>query len=272
MTLDVYQPNLFTGKVVLTTGGGSGICKGMTEALMRHGADAVICGRKFDRLQEAAKELATKTGKRCVPVQVDVRSFEQIQKAFEVAKSTFGRVDIVIAGAAGNFLASAERLSANAFKTVVEIDLLGTFHTAKAALPYLKETKGQLINLGVTFHYTGTPLQAHASSAKAGVDALTKTLAVEWGSQYGIRVNCIAPGPIDGTPGLDRLNPSLIGNGKAEGSIIPLERLGSIHDIEHATLFITTATFVTGIILVVDGGAWMTMSGYYPKHLWAGKL
>ncbi|KAI8812734.1 hypothetical protein BJ742DRAFT_673249 [Cladochytrium replicatum] len=272
-TLQVFQPNLFKGKVVFTTGGGSGICKGMTEALMRHGADAVICGRTFDKLKASAEELSSKTGQKCIPVAADVRKFEDLAKAFEVAKSTFGRVDIVIAGAAGNFLSSAERISPNGFKTVVDIDLIGTFNTAKAALPYLKESKGLLLSVSATFHYVGSPLQVHAAAAKAGVDAITRTLAVEWGA-YGIRVNTIAPGPIAGTLGMEKLS----SGGKFEDAItanVPLKRYGTIMDIEYATLYLASAaaSYVTGAVLVVDGGSWLARGGVgQDESQWRGKL
>ncbi|KAJ3102153.1 hypothetical protein HDU96_009729 [Phlyctochytrium bullatum] len=256
-TTDVYQKNIFVGKVAFVTGGGSGICRGMAEALARHGAKVAIAGRTLSKLQEAAVDISKKTGSEVLPVAADVRSYEQVEAAIKQTISKFGRLDYLVCGAAGNFLAPAEALSPNAFRTVVEIDLIGTFHTCKAALPYLKETQGAIINVTATLQYAGTELMAHACAAKAGVDALTKVLALEWG-KYGIRVNGIAPGPIDDTVGFAKLMPDDMKYSIAQ--VIPLKSYGRIKDIEHSTvyLFSEAGRWVTGTVLVVDGGQWMT--------------
>ena len=160
-------------------------------------------------------------------------------------------------GAAGNFLCLAEDLSPNGFGAVVDIDLKGTFHMSKAALPHLKKRGGVVLNISATLHYSGTVAQLHVSSAKAGVDALTRVLAVEWG-QYGIRVNGIAPGPVADTEGVKRL---LVGETKERVSkATPLGRLGAIDDVSNAALFLCSeaAAFITGVTLVVDGGLWLT--------------
>ncbi|KAJ3036476.1 hypothetical protein HK097_003829 [Rhizophlyctis rosea] len=274
-TTAVFQPDLFKGKVAFVTGGGSGICKGMTEALMRHGAKSVIVSRTLSKLEESAKELSTLTGNECFPIAADVRNFKEMESAFEQAHKRFGRIDIVICGAAGNFLAPAEKLSANGFKTVIDIDLIGTFNTAKAALPYLKETKGTIISVSATFHYAGTGLQVHCAAAKAGVDAITRTLAVEWG-HYGIRVNAIAPGPIQETTGLSKLSTTA----KQTGFIaemekrMPLQAAGRKLDIAQATVFLASpaARWITGEIMVVDGGHWLTSPGVAPPDAWRAKL
>ncbi|KAI8823111.1 2,4-dienoyl-CoA reductase [Fimicolochytrium jonesii] len=266
-TLSVFQPNIFDGKVAFVTGGGSGICKGITEALMRHGAKAAIFSRSLDKIQDAAKSLSSATGKECIGFAGDVRSYTDLEAAMKKARDHYGKIDIVICGAAGNFLSPAENLSANGFKTVVEIDLLGTFNTAKAALPYLKESQGSLLSISATFHYMGSPLQVHCAAAKAGVDAMTKTLAVEWG-HYGIRVNAIAPGPIAETVGLQKLTPKNI---DYSDSLMPIQSVGKIRDIEHASLFMLGpgARFITGHILVVDGGHWLTGMGTgAPPAMW----
>ncbi|KAJ3162062.1 hypothetical protein HDU86_005760 [Geranomyces michiganensis] len=192
-TTSVFQKNLYEGKVAFITGGGSGICKGIAEALMRHGAKTAIYSRSLDKLQTTAKDLEKATGKECVAYAGDVRSYPDVVAAMKKCREHFGKIDIVVCGAAGNFLSTVEGISANGFKSVIDIDLIGTFNTAKAALPHLKESKGSLLSISATFHYVGSPLQAHCAAAKAGVDALTRTLAVEWG-QYDIRVNAIAPG------------------------------------------------------------------------------
>jgi len=167
-----------------------------------------------------------------------------------------GRLDILINGAAGNFICLAEHLSPNGFGTVVDIDLKGTFNTSRAALPHLKAHGGSVVNISATLPYLGTMGQAHASAAKAGIDSLTRTLAVEWGS-YGIRVNGIAPGPIEGTEGVKRLT-----NATSRESAIrncPLGRMGTTDDIANAALFLVSdaAAYVNGVTLVVDGGLWL---------------
>ncbi|KAI8852414.1 hypothetical protein BC829DRAFT_385066 [Chytridium lagenaria] len=228
-TTDVFQKDLFKGKVAFITGGGSGICKGMAEALARHGAKVAITGRTMSKLEEAAADITKKTGGEVFPVAADVRSYDLIESAIKQAHAKFGRIDYLVCGAAGNFLAPAEKLSPNAFRTVVEIDLIGTFNTCKAALPYLKETKGSIINVTATLQYTGTPLMVHACAAKAGV--------------YGIRINGVAPG--------------LMPDGFKEAAAkIPLRS----YDIEHATvyLFSEAGRWVTGAFFVIDGGQWMT--------------
>ncbi|KAJ3220611.1 hypothetical protein HK099_004148 [Clydaea vesicula] len=275
MTLNVFSHKLLEGKIAFITGGGSGICKGITESFMRHGANVAITSRNLQKLEKAATELEGKTGKSCLPIKADVRDFESVKKAVESVIEKYGRLDILICGAAGNFLSPAAALSSNAFKTVIEIDLIGTFHTCKAAFPFLKHSKGNIISISATLHYTGTPLQAHAVAAKAGVDGLTKTLAVEWG-QYGIRVNAIgksyffpffdnntilAPGPIEDTEGFRKLSPPKeILNGKKEiTGVGPLNTFGKIQDIEYAALYLASEAgrYVSGNILVVDGATWL---------------
>src|SRR5207244_882714 len=142
-------------------------------------------------------------------VAADVRNPEEIEKAIAATVARFGKLDIVVNGAAGNFLCAAEELSPNGFGTVVDIDLKGSFNVCRAAFDQLKQHRGQILNISATLHYLGTPMQLHVSAAKAGVDALTKNLAVEWG-RYGIRVNAIAPGPIGDTEGMKRLVPEPI--------------------------------------------------------------
>ncbi|MGF1468415.1 MAG: SDR family oxidoreductase [Sandaracinaceae bacterium] len=259
--MSVFREDILQDKVAFVTGGGSGICKGITRALMAHGADAAIVGRNAERLEAAAKELSDQTGRRCLATPADVREPPAVEAAIERTLDAYGRLDILVNGAAGNFLAPAAQLSYNAFRTVVSIDTLGTWNVTRAAFDRaLRDHGGQILNISATLHYTATPLQAHASAAKAAVDALTRSLALEWGPM-GIRVNAIAPGPIDDTEGMTRLAPPEM-KAKLEGAV-PLRRFGRVEDIAQAAVFLCSdaASYVHGEILVVDGGAWLPGMG-----------
>ncbi|KAI0344341.1 NAD(P)-binding protein [Trametopsis cervina] len=249
----VFRDGLFDGKVLFCTGGGSGICKEMTRSIMRHGANAAIVGRKFDRLSESAEELSKDTGRNCLPVQADVRQPKALQDAVAKTIEKFGRIDFVICGAAGNFLAPISGLSENAFRTVIEIDTLGTYHTIKATLPHVRKAKGSYIHVSATLHYRGTPYQAHVSAAKAAVDATSNVLAVEEGP-LGVRSNVIAPGPIGGTEGMDRLGTK--GPDGEQALRVPAGRLGDKQDIANTAVFLFSdaASFITGQVIAVDGG------------------
>ncbi|KAJ3122026.1 hypothetical protein HK100_012157 [Physocladia obscura] len=256
-TESVFQKNLFVGKSAVVTGGGSGICLGMATALARHGAHVTIVGRTQSKLDNAKRGIEAEViGARILALAADVRDPSALAHVMEQANNAAGRIDFLICGAAGNFLCPAEQLSTNAFKTVIDIDLVGTFNTCKAGLEYLKKSQGSVINVTATLQYKGTPFMAHACAAKAGVDALTRVLALEWG-KYGIRVNGIAPGPIDDTAGMDKLLPS--GTKEFYQQTVPLKRMGRVRDIEFATLYLLSdaAQLVTGHIHVVDGGEWL---------------
>jgi len=255
-----FKPDLLAGKVAFVTGGGSGIGRAIVQRFLEHGADAVIASRNIERLTAAAAELEAATGRRCIPVQADVREPDQVEAAINTAVDKLGRLDIVVNNAAGNFLAPAAALSYKGFATVHAIDTLGTFNVTKAAFTrWLRDHGGTIINISATLHYTGTPFQVHAGTAKAAVDAMTKHLAVEWGPA-GIRVNAIAPGPIDDTEGMKRLAPA--GMKDKLSKQIPLGRFGRADEIAQMALFLASdaASYVTGAVMVVDGGAWLTGS------------
>lgn len=259
--LDVFRDGALAGRVALITGGGTGICRGIAAAYARLGADVCIVSRKQEVLDQTAAALAADTGRAVLAVAADVRDPAAIQRAVQSVLDRFGRLDTVINGAAGNFLAPAAALSPNGFRTVIDIDLNGTFHTSRAAFESLQRSgDGLIVNITATLHYHGTPLQIHASAAKAGVDAITRNLAVEWG-RFGIRVCGIAPGPIAGTEGMRRLAP-----GEATDrmtAMIPAGRFGAIDEIAAAAVFLrsTAAGYVTGHTLVVDGGMCIARPG-----------
>ena len=255
MTESIFVNDFLKDRVAFVTGGGTGITGGIARALAEAGANVALVSRKLENLEPAAQAINERGGQ-ALPVVADVRSPEEVKQAITSTVERFGKIDIVINGAAGNFLCKAEELSPNGFGTVVDIDLKGTFNVCRAAFEQLREHRGQILNISATLHYVGTPMQLHVSAAKAGVDALTRNLAVEWG-RSGIRVNAIAPGPIEDTEGMSRLVPEPVKELLKKN--IPLARFGRIADIEKAALFLCSdaASFINGTILVVDGGQWL---------------
>src|SRR5918997_2178423 len=244
MTEKIFADNILAGRVALVTGGGTGITGGVARALAEAGARVALVSRRIEHLEPAA-EVIRAAGGEALPFAADVRSYEDVERAVAATVERFGKLDIVVNGAAGNFLCPAEELSPNGFGTVVDIDLKGTFNVCRAAFAQLKKERGQILNISATLHYLGTPLQLHVSAAKAGVDALTRQLAVEWG-RYGIRSNAIAPGPIEDTEGMARLVPAEVKEKLRRK--IPLGRFGRIHDVEKAAVFICSdaASYVNG--------------------------
>lgn len=255
MTQQIFIDGLLQDHVAFVTGGGTGITGGVARALAEAGTAVALVSRQLDHLKPAAAAINEKGG-RAFAVAADVRNPDEVAKAIAATVEHFGKIDIVVNGAAGNFLCLAEQLSPNGFGSVVDIDLKGTFNVCRAAFEQLKEHRGQILNISATLHYLGTPMQLHVSAAKAGVDALTRNLAVEWG-RYGIRVNAIAPGPIADTEGMKRLVPEPIKEKLRQR--IPLGRFGLINDIENAAVFLCSeaGNFINGAVLVVDGGHWL---------------
>ena len=256
MNNNFFVDEILKGHVAFVTGGGTGITGGVARAFAEAGASVALVSRKLEHLEPAAAAINNAGGK-AFAVAADVRNPEEVEKAIAATIDHFGKIDIVVNGAAGNFLVPAEELSPNGFGTVVDIDLKGTFNVSRAAFPQLKANRGQILNISATLHYLGTPMQLHVSAAKAGVDALTRNLAVEWG-RYGIRVNGIAPGPIEDTEGMKRLVPEPVKERLRKN--IPLGRFGRIRDIETAAVFLCSdaASFINGAMLVVDGGQWLS--------------
>lgn len=251
----IFADNILEGKVAFVTGGGTGITGGVARAMAEHGAKVAITSRKEENLV-AMKKTIEGAGGECFAVAADVREYPAVENAIARTVDRYAKIDIVINGAAGNFLCAADQLSANGFGTVVDIDTKGTFNVCRAAFEELKKSQGQILNISATLHYLATPMQIHVSAAKAGVDAITRNLSVEWG-RHGIRVNGIAPGPIEDTEGMKRLLPEPIKEKITKK--IPLGRFGRIKDIENAALFLTSdaASYINGVTLVVDGGNWL---------------
>lgn len=250
-----FRQDLLAGKVALVTGGGSGICKGIAAAFVAHGADVGIVGRKADRLEAAAAELSAMGPGRAFALPGDVRDYAAMEAVVDALIERAGGLHIVVNGAAGNFLCTAAKLSSNGFRTVLDIDALGTFNVSRVAFDKaLQKAGGCIINISATLHYGATLMQIHAASAKAAVDATTRGMALEWGPA-GVRVNGIAPGPIDDTEGVVRLLPP--GQRARAERAIPLRRFGRIDEIADVALFLASdaASLVTGLVVVADGGA-----------------
>jgi NAD(P)-dependent dehydrogenase (short-subunit alcohol dehydrogenase family) len=249
--------DLFQGKTVFVTGGGSGINLGVARNFAALGAHVAICGRTQAKLDLAAAELATLnagTGGKVLAVVADVRDPAALATAFARTQGELGPIDVLVAGAAGNFLCPAEALSPNGFKTVIDIDLLGAFHAAREAFEQLKATHGCIIFISAGQAFVPHAYQVHVGAAKAGIDNMMRNLALEWG-RHGVRANSIVPGPIEGTEGMRRL--STPGNDARNKQVIPLRRYGQTDDIGQAAVFLASplAAYITGAVLCVDGGS-----------------
>ncbi|KAJ8435315.1 hypothetical protein Cgig2_026407 [Carnegiea gigantea] len=249
-----FKADALKGKVALLTGGGSGIGFEISTQFGKHGASIAIMGRRRQVLDSAVSVLNS-LGIPAVGFEGDVRKQEHCKQVVEATFKHYGRIDILVNAAAGNFLASAEDLSTNGFRTadvitvysaVLDIDSVGTFTMCREALKYLRKggpgrtlsTGGLILNISATLHYTAAWYQIHVSAAKAAVDATTRTLALEWGTDYDIKVNGIAPGPISGTPGMSKLAPEEMTN-KAR-DYMPLFKLGEKWDIAMAAVYLAS--------------------------------
>ncbi|KFP32702.1 Peroxisomal 2,4-dienoyl-CoA reductase, partial [Colius striatus] len=228
--------------------------------------------KSLSGIWQASKKLEAATGQQCLALSMDVRQPQTIVAAVEAALKEFERINILVNGAAGNFLCPASALSFNAFKTVIDIDTIGTFNTSKVLFEkYFRDHGGVIVNITATLSYRGQALQVHAGSAKAAIDAMTRHLAVEWGPN-NVRVNSLAPGPIAGTEGYRRLGGKFAEEGEHLAAI-PLQRAGNKTEIAHSTLFLASplSSYVTGTTLVVDGGCWLTSANSFSALLdvWA---
>lgn len=260
-----FAPDLFAGKTVFVTGGGSGINLGVAKSFAQLGADLAICGRTQDKLDSAAGELEA-LGANVSAQAADVRDHDALSDAMAAAQDKLGPIDVVVAGAAGNFPAPAEKISANGFKSVLDIDLLGAFNAANAAFEQLKQTRGSVIFISAGQAFTPYAWQAHVGAAKAGIDNLMRNLAMEWG-RFGIRANSIAPGPIEGTEGMERLAPP--GSEDRISKLVPLQRLGTTDDIGATACYLASplASYVTGSLVMADGGMNLPGSGQWTETL-----
>jgi NAD(P)-dependent dehydrogenase (short-subunit alcohol dehydrogenase family) len=256
----------FTGKVVVVVGGTSGINRGIARCFASHGAKVAVASRKQEKVDETVNELRG-LGAQAMGFSADVREPDALEAGMQAVHERFGDFDVVVSGAAGNFPALANDLSWNGFKTVIDIDLRGTFHVMKAIFPRLRKPGASVINISAPQSFIPMKAQLHVCAAKAGVDMITRTLALEWGPS-GVRVNSIVPGPIEGTEGMARLAPDENALAQVLAGV-PLGRLGSPADIGNACLFLGSelGNYVSGVVLAVDGGWAQTNCGGMSDHL-----
>ncbi len=247
------DPLDFTDRHVFVAGGTSGINLGIAEGFARRGARLAVLSRSQDKVDAAVAKLVD-LGAEAAGFAADVRDADAVASALQAAADRFGPIDVLVSGAAGNFPAPATGMSANGFKSVVDIDLLGSFHVLRAAHPLLARPGGCAINISAPQAFMPMALQAHVCAAKAGVDMLTRVLAMEWGPE-GLRVNSIVPGPIDGTEGMARLAPGASARKMVERTV-PMGRMGTVEDVANCALLLASplAGYISGQVLAVDGG------------------
>jgi NAD(P)-dependent dehydrogenase (short-subunit alcohol dehydrogenase family) len=261
LATECFAADLFKGKTIFVTGGGSGINLGIAKNFAALGANVGICGRTQAKLDAAAEELRA-LGARVCAVAADVRDMNALEAAFARSAAELGPMDVLVCGAAGNFLVHAEKLSSNGFKAVVDIDLVGSFNASRAAFAQLQRTRGTIIFVSAGMALVPHAYQVHVGAAKAGIDMMMRNLALEWGP-HGIRANSIVPGPIEGTEGMKRL--SAPETKQAIADLLPMRRLGTVDDIGQAALFLASplASYMTGCVLVCDGGSHLSGSARF---------
>ena len=257
---DIFRERLLDGKVAFVTGGGSGIGQQMAERFAQHGAKVVLAGRKQEKLDAAAAKIVT-AGGAVETAALDVREYAALEAALRRTRDTFGEIDILLCAAAGNFPAPVTGMSANGFKAVIDIDLLGTFNTCRAAYEFLRKPGASVLSISAAHAQMPIANQSHVCAAKAGIELLMKTLAIEWGPQ-GIRANCITPGPTDDTEGMRRLAPTEEDRRRVERRV-PLGRFGTKDELADLALFLCSpaASYITGAIMPCDGGSSLRSGG-----------
>lgn len=274
----MLRDNALSGKVIVVTGGGSGLGKAMTSYFMELGASVAITSRDIEKLKNTAKELEAETGGICLPLQCDVRHYEQVEAMLQEVIQSFGKVDVLLNNAAGNFISPTERLSANAFDTVLDIVLKGTKNCTLAFGKHWIESKQEsttILNIVTTYAFTGSAYVVPSAAAKAGVLAMTRSLAVEW-AKYGIRSNAIAPGPFPTKGAWDRLLPGNLADKFDMTKKVPLKRVGNHQELANLAAYLVSdfSAYINGEVIVIDGGEWLQGAGEFnmleaiPQELW----
>lgn len=276
-TQGMMQPDALKGKTILVTGGGTGLGRSMGAYFSELGSNLVITSRKLDVLEAAAKEITEKTGNPVHCAACDVREYEQVVRVMNESKERFGRVDVLLNNAAGNFISPTERLSHRAFDTVVDIVLKGTYNFTLAMGKDWIDLKqpGNILNIVTTYAWTGSGYVVPSACAKSGVLAMTRSLAVEW-AKYGIRSNAIAPGPFPTEGAWDRLLPGDLKKKYDPALKVPLKRVGDHQELANLAAYLVSdySAYVNGEVITIDGGEWLKGAGEFnlleaiPEELW----
>ena len=274
----MLRDNALEGKVIVITGGGSGLGKAMTKYFMELGAKVAISSRNLEKLQNTAAELEKETGGKCLAVQCDVRFYEQVEAMLAEVLKAYGKVDVLLNNAAGNFISPTERLSANAFDTIIDIVLKGSKNCTLAFGKHWIDTKqasSTVLNIVTTYAWTGSAYVVPSATAKAGVLAMTRSLAVEW-AKYGIRTNAIAPGPFPTKGAWDRLLPGDLAEKFDMAKKVPLKRVGDHQELANLAAYLVSdfSAYVNGEVITIDGGEWLKGAGQFnilediPEQMW----
>jgi len=274
----MLRDDALKGKVIVVTGGGSGLGKAMTKYFMELGAKVAITSRNIEKLLNTVKELETETNGNCLAVQCDVRHYDQVEAMLQEVLNTYGKVDVLVNNAAGNFISPTERLSPNAFDTVLDIVLKGSKNCTLAFGKHWIDTKqnnSTILNIVTTYAFTGSAYVVPSAAAKAGVLAMTRSLAVEW-AKYGIRTNAIAPGPFPTQGAWDRLLPGDLAEKFDMSKKVPLKRVGNHQELANLAAYLVSdfSAYINGEVIVIDGGEWLKGAGEFnileaiPEELW----
>jgi len=277
-TQKMMQADALKGKTIVVTGGGSGLGKAMTTYFLELGANVVISSRNQEKIDKTARELEAQTGGSVLAVPCDVRHYDQVEALVQRSSEKFGSVDILVNNAAGNFISPTERLSSNAFDTIIDIVLKGTKNCTLAFGKHWiaqKQTQKVVLNIVTTYAWTGSAYVVPSATAKAGVLAMTRSLAVEW-AKYGMRFNAIAPGPFPTKGAWDRLLP---GNLKEQFDLakkVPLKRVGAHQELANLAAYLVSdfSAYINGEVITIDGGEWLKGAGQFnllediPEELW----
>lgn len=278
MTQKMLKEDALKGKTIVVTGGGSGLGKSMTRYFLELGANVAISSRNLDKLTATAKELEAETGGTCLPVQCDVRDQHQVDNMLSKTLETFGRVDSLLNNAAGNFISPTERLSSRAFDVIIDIVLKGTKNCTLAFGKHWIQSKQQntsVLNIVTTYSWTGSGYVVPSAAAKAGVLAMTRSLAVEW-AKYGMRFNAIAPGPFPTKGAWDRLMPGNLQDKFDMAKKVPLKRVGDHQELANLAAYLISdfSAYINGEVITIDGGEWLMGAGEFnmlseiPESLW----
>lgn len=273
----MLKDDALKGKTIVVTGGGTGLGRAMGTYFLKLGANLVITSRKIDVLEKTAAEMSNETGGQVLPLQCDVRDYAQVEQVLSAAVAKFGKVDVLLNNAAGNFISPTERLSANAFSSIIDIVLKGTVNCTLAFGKHWIANKqsATVLNIVTTYAFTGSAYVVPSACAKGGVLALTRSLAVEWG-KYGIRTNAIAPGPFPTKGAWDRLLPGDLAEKFDFKKRVPLKRVGENQELANLAAFLVSdfSGYINGEVITIDGGEWLQGAGQMngleaiPTEMW----